>query len=101
MLALKTQKHAGSIPEEYSLVKCNAENVIIDTVKKAEDSDGIVFRMYEAFNRRTRMKLDFGFDISRCTLIDLSENKLREIKLDNKTAYIDIKPFEIVSILAE
>lgn len=101
MFAIKAQKHAGSIPDEYSLVRCSAENVIIDTVKKAEDSDGIVFRMYETFNRRARVKLDFGFDISRCSLIDLSENKLREIKLDNGAAYIDVKPFEIVSILAE
>ena len=101
MLAVKTDKHSGSIPEEYSLVKCSAENVIVDTAKRAEDSDGIVFRMYEAFNRRTRVRLDFGFDVSRCSLIDLSENELKEIKLDKGGVYIDIKPFEIVSILAE
>ena len=101
MYAVKTGKHRGTLPEEYSLVKCSTENVIIDTVKKAEDTDGIVFRMYETYNRRTKARLDFGFDVKRCFVTDLCENKQKEINLINGGLEIEIKPFEIVTILAE
>ena len=101
MYAVQTKKHRGSLPEEYSLVKCSAENVIVDTVKKAEDTDGIVFRMYETYNRRTKARLDFGFNVKRCFVTDLCENKQKEIKLINGGLEIEIKPFEIVTILAE
>lgn len=101
MYAVKTENHRGVLSEEYSLVKCSAENVIIDTVKKAEDSDGIIFRMYETYNRRTKVKLDFGFDIKKCFIADLSENKQKELKLTNGSVNIEVKPFEIVTIFAE
>lgn len=100
MLAVKTG-NGGKHLEEYSLVKCSAENVIIDTVKKAEDSDGIIFRMYETYNRRATVRLEFGFDVKQCHITDLSENKLKEVKVKDGVAEIEVKPFEIVTLLTE
>ena len=57
--------------------------------------------MYETYNRRTKVKLDFGFDIKKCFIADLSENKQKELKLTNGSVNIEVKPFEIVTIFAE
>lgn len=35
----------------------NAPNVVLDTIKKAEDSDAIIIRMYEAYGGHARAKL--------------------------------------------
>ncbi|MDB5324479.1 MAG: Alpha-mannosidase, partial [Phycisphaerales bacterium] len=38
----------GSNPVTHSLLSVDASNVIIDAVKRAEDSDAVIVRLYEA-----------------------------------------------------
>ena len=45
-------------PESFSFASVNAGNVILETVKKAEDGNGTVLRMYESENSYTRAKVD-------------------------------------------
>lgn len=102
MYAVKTSANTdGKLGGNFSLVKIDSDNVIIDTVKKAEDSDAIVFRMYEAHNKRSKVKFDFGFDVKCCYSADLNENRLKEIAVKNNSVQLEIKPFEIVTVLAE
>lgn len=99
MYAVSVGKNEGKLPESLSMVKSSAENVIIDTVKRAEDSNSIVVRMYEAYNRRTKLRLDFGFEVKSCSLADMSENPHKDIKVKDNAIALEIKPFEIVTIL--
>ena len=57
--------------------------------------------MYEAHNKRSKVKLDFGFDVKCCYSADLNENRLKEIAVKNNSVQLEIKPFEIVTVLAE
>lgn len=101
MYAQRVDRHPGVLPEYGSLVKCSAENVIVDTIKKAENSNSIVVRMYETYNRRENIRLDFGFDVKACWLADLNENKCKTLQIKNNAVELDIKPFEIVTIMLE
>ena len=47
MKAFPIGKQDGALPEEYSFVSCDSDSFIVETVKKAEDSDDIVIRGYE------------------------------------------------------
>jgi alpha-mannosidase len=100
--AVKAQKGSGELPENYSLVSCEADNVILETVKKAEDGDGYIFRMYEAKNRRTDFTLRFGFDIKSVELCDLIENPISPVELNGSgntnTVSLTAKPFEILTL---
>lgn len=40
--------HGGELAEEMSCIACDAEDVIVTAVKKAEDDDGYVLRFYES-----------------------------------------------------
>lgn len=87
------EKHNG-IGKKFSLVKCDKSNVIIETLKKAEDSDGIVIRTYETWNKKTICKFDLGIDakeIYECNLLE--ENDVLVAKGNSFTA--EYKPFEI------
>jgi len=88
----------GALQDEFSLLKCNSDNVIIETVKKAEDSDDIIVRMYEAHNSQSMVSLEFGFDFEKAYLCDMLENNISEIKSDVKCFDLDVKGFEIVTI---
>ena len=99
MTAVEINAKETGLPSQYSLVNIAAENVIIDTVKCAEDSDSIIVRMYETYNRRTKTNIAFGFEVQSCYISDLNENPIRELKIKNNSVELEIKPFEIVTLI--
>ncbi len=90
---------SGELYPDFSFVSVNKPNVIIETVKQTEASDGIVIRVYEAFNRREKVTLSLGFDVTKAFDCDMLENECCELPLTNpRTMAFDIKPFEVKTI---
>ena len=78
-----------------SFAKIDRTNVIIDTIKGAEDGDGIIVRVYESQGARCKAALTFGFDVTsaaECNLMEVWEQDLEVA--DNKLNFY-IKPYEI------
>ena len=88
----------GSFAENYSLVSCDKSNVIIETVKKAEADDGMVVRMYDAFNRRTNATITVADGFSEVYLCDLMENPISKLDLLNNSVTVPVGAFEIVTL---
>ncbi|MBQ2702018.1 MAG: alpha-mannosidase, partial [Clostridia bacterium] len=84
--------------EEFSLVKSDSEHIVIDTVKKAENGDGYIVRMYETKNTRTDFSLRFGIPLNVAYLCDLQENELEKVPVDIRTVRLTAKPFEILTL---
>ena len=85
----------GTLPSILSLMAVNADNVIIDTVKKAEDSDDIIIRVYECYNRRTNATLSFPTTLQDVTECNLMEKTLTPMCFNEKSFAFEIKPYEI------
>lgn len=86
---------------EPSLVAVDQENVIIETVKQAEDSRGLILRLYENARRRGPVSLSVGLPISaayRCNLLE--ENKFA-LPVKNNQVHFEIKPYQILTIRLE
>ena len=99
MSAVRLGKQEGALPESYSFVSVSDENIVIDTVKKAEDSDETVVRMYESWNKRVNgAKLTFGFDVKSAVLCDLMENEIEPLAVENNSVTLNVKPYEIVTV---
>ncbi|MGN0520226.1 MAG: glycoside hydrolase family 38 C-terminal domain-containing protein, partial [Candidatus Fimenecus sp.] len=101
LTACKVQKQNGALPESYSLFSMNRENVMMETVKKAEHGDAVVARLYEAYNQRTEVTLTAGFDFKKVYLCDLLENEETELQPDGRTVTLSVKPFEIITLKFE
>lgn len=101
MEAYAGQAGDGSLPERYSLVSCDRANVVVDTVKEAEDSAAMIVRFYETENIRTNTTLTFGFRPTRVTVCDLMENEQSELTSDGNTVSLTVRPFEIVTLKVE
>ncbi len=78
-----------------SFIKADAENVIIESVKKCEDSNDLIVRLYECHGRGGRAKVDFGFDIKDIRLVDLMEKETGQESFDKDSRTLVFKPFEI------
>ncbi|MBQ4108873.1 MAG: hypothetical protein IJC80_05690 [Clostridia bacterium] len=97
----KKSTGGGKLPSEYSLVSFSTDNVICETIKEAEYSSDTVVRFYEAKNARTRTTVKFGFDVSEVYLADLNEAPKKKLTVKNNTVTLDVKPFEIVTLLVK
>ncbi len=101
MTAIKVGAQDGILPESYSFVSVAAANVLVDTVKKAEDSDALIVRMYEAYNKRVDTTLTFAFQPKRVMLCDLMERELEEVAVNGNSVNITANPYEIVTLKVE
>ena len=88
----------GTLPEEWSLIKTSDENLVIETVKEAEQGKDIIIRGYEAKNIRGTAEVTLGFDAREVWLADLMENKIEKLGLKGRTFSLPYKPFEIVTL---
>ena len=98
MTVIEKEETKGTLPESYSFISCDRENVIIETVKKAENDDDIIVRMYDSYNMTTDATLTFGFDIKKAYVCDLNENILQELDINDNTMTTKVKNFEIVTL---
>lgn len=88
----------GSLPSEFSLFSTNADNIIIETVKKAEDSDAVIIRMYETWNKRTNCTLNTGLKIQSLFGTNMMEEKDFVIPHTDNSAELEFRPFEIKTL---
>ncbi|MBQ1223985.1 MAG: alpha-mannosidase [Oscillospiraceae bacterium] len=90
----------GTELEGKSLVLCNSENIIVDTVKPAEDGKGFVVRAYECNGCRGKAKLSFPVEGAKITPVDLIENSVGE-SVSASDIEFAFGPYEIVTYRVE
>ncbi|MBQ8351053.1 MAG: alpha-mannosidase [Clostridia bacterium] len=98
MTVCKGMDGDGNLPEIYSTISCNRENVIMETVKESEDGEDLIVRMYDAKNMRSVCHITFGFAVASVEICNLMEEKGAPIAICNNSVDITIKPFEIVTL---
>lgn len=98
MFAVPVPKQKGILPETCGLIVCEAEGVYIETVKQAENEDGIVIRMYEAFRENKNVELKFCFAIKEAYLCNMLEQIEQVLFVEDNKVQFPIAPFEIVTL---
>lgn len=86
----------GGVPgTANSFISVDKKNVIIETIKEAEDGDGIIVRMYECDNALTKAHVALGVKASSIAECNLLEEDQTPIELSGDGFDIEIKPYEI------
>ncbi len=80
---------------EQSLMDVSSDNVILETVKKAEDGQGVIVRLYEYENRRNDVTISLDGDAKEVFECNLMEDIMGEIPVEDNSFTFPIKPFEI------
>jgi len=87
----------GTLPASLGLVSCDADHVVVDTVKVAEDGDGLVVRLYEAYGQRGPARLSFALQLANVWECNLVEEDERPLPVQGNSVAFQIKPYQIVS----
>lgn len=94
--AFSTDKHKGSLGKEFSFVASDNANVIIKAVKKAENSDEYVVRVYEVGGvAAQKAALTFASDIVSANEADGTEKTIGNAAFNSNKLNVEIKPFSV------
>jgi alpha-mannosidase len=91
--------HTGILPSEHSFASVDNPNVTLTAIKKAEDSDALVFRMYEWAGTPTDVKLH----VPQGAMYAVESNLMEKVEgphlgLSGDIVTVPIKPFEILTV---
>lgn len=86
---------------EAGMFRISAENVILETVKKAEDGNGVILRVYEFENKRTTTKIAADCSYAKISECDLLENTVQMVAENAKEFTFTMNPYEIKTFRME
>lgn len=98
---MTAQKSAESGGEDasFSFMNVADRNVLIETVKLAEDRSGYILRLYECDGRRTKTRVNVK-NIKSAELTTMTEKTVAPLKLepDDGSFELEFRPFEIHTV---
>jgi alpha-mannosidase len=81
-----------------SLIEVDRPQVVVETIKRAEDSDAIVVRLYESWGGRCRAHLRTTLPARRAVLCDLLERERAEVPVRNGELELELTPFKLLTL---
>ena len=98
LIAFASPTHNPGLSQPHSFVVVDRANVVIETIKRAEDDDGIIVRMYETQRQRGTVTLTTSFNLAQAWHVNLIEDEQTELPVNQNQVSVFIKPFEIVTL---
>jgi alpha-mannosidase len=81
-----------------SFVSVDLPNVVIETVKKAEDGNGLIVRMYETQRKRSQVTLTTVFSLEGAWRTNLLEEDQYPLPVNDFQVKVPVKPYQIVTV---
>ncbi len=101
MLTVVAEKNHGQLESTDSFIRNTADTVILETVKKAEDSDALIIRAYEYSNGKCTGDIIFNREIKAAYACDMMERNLIPIAFIKNTLPVSFIPFELKCFMVE
>lgn len=94
-LLTSIQKKNEGGKEPASFWECDQNSCFTETIKEAEDGNGIIVRMYENKNNTLHAKIQTSYPASRVFECDLMEQNMKELSVENGGFTVGFSPYEI------
>ena len=91
----------AAAPTAFSFAQTDATNVSIETVKKAENSDHLIVRLYEHANQRAETRISFGVPVKAAWAVNLMEEHPTPLTVIDNGVTLSLRPFEITTLKLE
>jgi len=97
--AMQVESHTGSLPAEHSYLSVAPENVVLTAVKKAEDDNGLIFRVFEWAGKESEVTFTVPAGATAATETNLMEKPTgTPLPLSGDKVTTPIHPYEILSL---
>ncbi len=95
LIAMPVSSKEGGLPSAKSFIKVNPPSIIMSCLKKAEDSDDLILRVYESKGEKTEVNIDLDFSVEETAEVDLLERTTEPSSSVNSRLSFSIGPYEI------
>ncbi len=85
----------GGSGKAVSFFSADAQGVVLDAFKQAQDGNGLILRVWEAEQKRRRVTLTLPFAPAECAECDLMEEDEAPAQTDGNRLTFLLKPFEV------
>ena len=97
--AAQVMAHAGSLPASHSYVSVKPENVVLTAMKKAEDSNSLIFRVYEWEGKAGNVEFHVPAGATAATVTNLMEKpEGSPLTVAGEIVTAPIHPYEILTV---
>jgi alpha-mannosidase len=95
---LRVVRGGISVGDRRSLIEVDKPQVVVEAIKRAEDSDAVIVRLYEAWGGRCRARVRTSLPASRAFLCDLLERNRAEIEVRDGQLELEVTPFKVLTL---
>ncbi|HSV85280.1 MAG TPA: alpha-mannosidase [Levilinea sp.] len=88
----------SAAPGQESFFSVDHPSVVIDTVKKAEDSDEIIVRLYESYGAQQIVHLRSSLPVQSAVRCNLLEDDGEPVNWSGGKVELKLRPFELVTL---
>ena len=89
---------SASLSDGKPFISVDRSNVVIETIKRAEDGNGVIVRFYETQRQRGTVTLTAGFPIAKAEIVNIIEDFQEALTPDGHQVSVFVKPFQIVTL---
>jgi len=99
-----TDVHNGDLPKEKAFISVNPSNILLSGIKKAEDTDEIILRLYETDGKDTEAEICLDSSLIKPNRIAMQTDILERpipgntAKIENDTLKVFVPAFSIVTV---
>jgi alpha-mannosidase len=98
LMPLIEPSHNGDLPKVYSFISVQPENIILTVIKKAEHSDDVIMRLYEASGKDTKALIRSAETLKDARETDLLESEILEIPIQERAIEMPVSKHEIKTL---
>ena len=99
MRCWQTKSHRGKLPGKMSLVEIKPESLILSALKKAEEGEAIILRLYNTVPQTMEGSLSFFFPLKEAYLAGLNERPRERLDIQpGNMVKVTVKGFEIITL---
>lgn len=91
-----SRNEQGNLPTSYQFLELDSEHVFVETIKKAEDDDALIIRLYETSQyRNSAVTIKFAQKIHQAMECNLVEENEEIIAHEDNQMTFSVDPYEI------
>ncbi len=92
--------YKGNFPKEFSFIELKGKGLMLSSIKKAEDSDNIIVRVYNPTKRKIVGELKLFRNIAKAGLVNLNEEELNnsELKIYKNKISFEARTKKIITL---
>ena len=91
-------KSDGPLEPVASFCHVEPANILVLTIKQAEDSQGLILRLAETAGQPTQAKITFALPIEKAWLANLAEENHSELPAAEHHLSVPVNPFQPVTV---